>query len=95
MTSAALPCPRCGRGAAKIPSHAQVERMAAELPLAPSLLAGSDVQEARLAACASCDALREGVLCAHCGCFTLLRARIKNADCPRPGGNRWNGEPAS
>jgi hypothetical protein len=82
------PCPRCGVEAG-IPGLPQAMAMAAALPIAPSLRAADDVYHTRLKRCAACNALREQVLCAYCGCLIPFRARVQQRDCPHPAGSRW------
>ncbi|MDR0598565.1 MAG: DUF6171 family protein, partial [Treponema sp.] len=62
--------------------------LAAGLPAAASL-AAEGVRQARLDVCEKCDALRENVLCAYCGCFVLFRARPARSYCPHPAGDKW------
>jgi hypothetical protein len=88
MTGTKPPCPRCG-GAAGIMTAARAAEIAAAIPVERSLCAAPAVYEARLERCASCTGLREGVLCAWCGCFVRFRARPKAACCPNPGGDKW------
>jgi hypothetical protein len=57
--------------------------------IAPALAAGETQYQSRLKACAVCDALREKVLCAHCGCFVQFRARTAKSYCPNPTGDKW------
>jgi hypothetical protein len=66
-----------------------IARLEAEIPVSREKQAGAAEREERLAACLSCEALREGVMCAHCGCFVRFRARIAEASCPHPAGSRW------
>jgi hypothetical protein len=82
------PCPRCGPGF-EIPGPEQIAKIAGGIFLAPDLKADDPVITGRLARCAACSALREEVLCAYCGCFVLLRARLKESRCPHPGGDKW------
>jgi hypothetical protein len=70
---------------------AQAAEIAMTVPIEPSLCADHDVYQARLERCVSCTALREGVLCAWCGCFVQFRARPKAGFCPNPAGNKWQG----
>jgi len=79
-------CKRCGN---EIPGARQVGEIVSAIPIAPSLRADDDVYAARLAQCASCGDLREGVLCAWCGCYVQFRARPKAGSCPSPSGDRW------
>jgi hypothetical protein len=87
------PCPHCiATGAGNgdgIMTAARAEEMAAALPLEPSRCVSGAVYSTRLERCASCAALREGVLCRWCGCFVRFRARLKAAYCPSPAGDRW------
>jgi len=83
------PCKRCLDEAA-VPDSGQVTELVALIPIAPSLRADVDVHTARLEQCASCGDLREGVLCAWCGCFVQFRARIKDGYCPNPAGDLWH-----
>lgn len=84
-----VPCPRCGDSGMVTPEQAR--ELAAAIPIAPSRCAGEAVYHARLERCASCAALREGVLCAWCGCFVQFRARSRESRCPSPGGDKWLG----
>jgi hypothetical protein len=68
---------------------AQGVEIAMTVPIEPSLCADRAVYQARLEWCISCAALREGVLCAWCGCFVQFRARPKAGFCPNPVGNKW------
>jgi hypothetical protein len=67
----------------------KVAALVAKIPINPALVAEGPLYNGRLAACERCDALRGGVLCAHCGCFVLFRARSRAQICPHPGGNKW------
>ena len=60
-----------------------------KIPISPELKADDDVLAKRLTACLSCDALREEVLCAFCGCFIRFRIRPLKAYCPHPAGEKW------
>jgi len=83
-----MPCRHC-RNEFAIPDSAQVTELVALIPIDPSLRADDDVYAARLEQCATCADLREGVLCAWCGCFVQFRARIKDSYCPSPAGSCW------
>jgi len=83
-----MPCRHCSNEFV-IPDSAQVTELVALIPIDPSLRTDDDVYAARLEQCASCADLREGVLCAWCGCFVQFRARIKDSYCPSPAGSRW------
>lgn len=63
--------------------------MAAAMPAPPSLRAGEELYAGRLAVCGVCEALRGGVLCAHCGCYVQIRAIPSRGRCPHPAGDRW------
>jgi DNA-directed RNA polymerase subunit RPC12/RpoP len=80
-------CPRCGREVDL--SSERIAAIVAETPIAPSLAAEEELYQKRLSVCGACDALREAVLCAHCGCFVLFRARPKKSYCPHPKGDLW------
>jgi hypothetical protein len=86
-------CPRCESAArsslGELPTAAQLAEYTAGVFVEASLRVAAAQYEARLEVCAACDALREGVLCAHCGCFAQFRARPKSAWCPHPAGDRW------
>ena len=81
-------CPHCGTGQ-EFFSPEKVAALVTEIKLDPSLAAEKDVHEKRLKACGKCDALRDEVLCSHCGCFVLFRARLAKSYCPHPIGDRW------
>jgi hypothetical protein len=82
----ARPCPRCGGEGFFAPE--KIAALAAELP-GSSSLAAEAVRAKRLLACGKCQALREKVLCAYCGCFVLLRSRPAQSYCPHPEGDKW------
>jgi hypothetical protein len=87
MQSGTVPdCFRCGSA---LFTPEQAAELAAQIPIAASLRAEAGVHEGRLAVCASCEALREAVLCAHCGCFVVFRARVQEGYCPHPAGDKW------
>lgn len=82
-------CPRCERDlqmAGMTPEY--IAGVVSELPV-DSRIAPPPVYEARLAACAACDALRSGMMCSWCGCYVALRARPVKSYCPYPGNDRW------
>ena len=81
-------CAGCGRRNIDLSPEA-VAAIVDQIPISPELKAGNNVIEKRLAVCFSCEALREGVLCAHCGCFIRFRVRARKAYCPHPEGDRW------
>jgi hypothetical protein len=82
------PCPRCGSGADYL-NPEKIAALAAETPIAPSLAAEEGLYKNRLEICGKCEALKEAVLCAHCGCFILFRARPAKSYCPHPKGDLW------
>ncbi|GHV14795.1 hypothetical protein FACS189491_11500 [Spirochaetia bacterium] len=83
-------CPRCEAQGDFSPEG--IAAMAAGIHIDPALQAGQGVYEKRIAACSCCDALRNGVFCAHCGCFIQFRARSKKSYCPHPAGDKWPAE---
>ncbi|MDR2618122.1 MAG: DUF6171 family protein, partial [Treponema sp.] len=58
-------------------------------PVPSSLRAGAGLYRRRLERCGDCEALREKVLCAYCGCFVQFRAGVLKSYCPYPGGDKW------
>ncbi|MDR1531329.1 MAG: DUF6171 family protein [Clostridiales bacterium] len=56
--------------------------------LDPDLRAPAHTCRLRLAACADCEWLAEG-LCRHCGCFVEARAAKRAGTCPDMP-SRWN-----
>jgi hypothetical protein len=80
-------CPYCGEALDLSPE--KVARLVEEIPLARELRVDSEVLKERLAVCRNCRDLRGELICSHCGCFVLFRARIAKSYCPYPGGNRW------
>jgi hypothetical protein len=88
MIEDSRPCPRCNDE----PEFFTREKVAArleEIRIDPALAAGKELYEKRLETCEECEALREQVMCAHCGCFILFRARPAKSYCPHPKGDRW------
>ena len=81
-------CPRCGEDPEVFTPEKIMARLK-EIPLAPALTAQEKVFEKRLETCEACEALREKILCAHCGCFVLFRARPAQNYCPHPTGDKW------
>jgi len=81
-------CPECPRKEFDLSPEA-VATLVDQIPIPQELKADDDVRSERLAACSACDALRESVMCAHCGCFVLFRARARKAYCPHPAGEKW------
>ncbi|MDR2536126.1 MAG: DUF6171 family protein [Treponema sp.] len=83
------PCPRCGT-VPPLLTPEQAASLGAEIPISPKLRAEASVYAERLDRCGECSALREQILCAHCGCLVVFRARLKNAGCPSPEGDLWS-----
>ncbi len=81
-------CPRCGSEIDLSPEN--IAALVAEIPISPSLAAEESLYKKRLSVCAECEALRESVLCAYCGCFILFRARPEKSYCPHPKGDLWD-----
>ncbi|WP_425357469.1 DUF6171 family protein [Leadbettera azotonutricia] len=67
-------------------------RLAIASPLAVSLRSDSNRYAQRLQCCIICESLKEGVLCAHCGCFIQFRALSNINYCPHPKGDKWKDE---
>jgi len=73
----------------RMPNQTELEEIAGSMP-PPILEAATEAKiKERLIACGHCEELREGVLCAQCGCFVRIRSRTEKAYCPHPLGNRW------
>jgi len=86
---AVRPCPHCGQGSGFFVSPEKIAEMLREIPISPNLAAEEAVFNKRLEECGKCDSLREQVLCFHCGCFVMFRARPHKSHCPHPRGDRW------
>ena len=82
-------CPGCVKRDFDL-SPETVAALVDEIPISRDLRATAEVFERRLALCSACDALREEVLCAYCGCFVRFRARSRKSYCPHPAGARWH-----
>jgi hypothetical protein len=89
MPSGGRPCPRCEADALGPLTPERIAALVSELPSPPSLRTADEEYHQRLNRCETCTALRERVLCAYCGCFVQIRAALRGAYCPSPGGNRW------
>ena len=81
-------CPGCGKNKVDLSPEA-VAALVDEIPIALELKASEEVLAERLGLCQTCEALREEVLCAYCGCFVLFRARARKSYCPHPAGGKW------
>jgi hypothetical protein len=81
-------CVYCERRSVDLNEEA-VASLVDQIPIAPELKAGEELISKRLAVCSDCDALRERVLCAYCGCFIRFRTRALKQHCPHPGGEKW------
>ena len=88
MNDAKKPCPRCSTGADFFTPEIIAQKLK-EIPIAPSLAAEEIVYKKRLMVCNECEDLRDEVLCSHCGCFVLFRARPVHGYCPHPKGDKW------
>jgi hypothetical protein len=82
------PCPRC-ESATEDLTPEKIAALAQQIRIDPALAAEKKLYEKRLDTCKECEALRETILCSHCGCFVLFRARPVNSYCPHPAGDRW------
>ena len=82
-------CPGCEKRNVDLSPEA-VAALVDQIPISRELKARPEVFEKRLALCFSCDALREEVLCAYCGCFIRFRARARLFACPHPAGEKWS-----
>ena len=83
-----LNCPGCRKFEFEL-SPEKIAALAAQIPISSDQRADEGILDKRLAACSACEAVREGVLCAFCGCFILFRARVCKAYCPHPNGDKW------
>ena len=88
MIEMAKPCLHC-KIDAELYTQERVAAVVKEISIAPSLAVEEIVYEKRLKTCNICEALREKVLCAYCGCFILFRARTRKNYCPHPNGDKW------
>ena len=82
------PCPRCGLDDGFLKPEAIALRLK-EIHIDPSSAADEAIFTRRLEECDKCDSLKEEVLCSHCGCFVMFRARVDKGYCPHPQGNKW------
>ena len=83
-------CSLCGKNKVDL-SPGAVAALVDQIPIASELKASEVVMAERLSLCSACDALREGVMCAYCGCFVKFRARARMGYCPHPAGGKWAG----
>ena len=81
-------CPGC-EDRNFIPGPDAVKALVDQIPISLDLKADGKLIDERLTLCSGCDALKEKVLCAHCGCFVLFRTRARKSYCPHPGGGKW------
>lgn len=88
MSGSLKPCLRCGNEK-ELLTPEKVAAIVTEIPIDPSLAAEETVYNNRINICKTCEALKEKVLCAHCGCFVLFRARAGKNYCPHPNGDKW------
>jgi hypothetical protein len=82
-------CVICAGKQGNVLNLQSLAEIAAQIPIVPSLAAAEAVYARRLEQCAGCEALREAVLCSHCGCFVLFRARPAQSRCPHPERDKW------
>ncbi|MFW6256662.1 MAG: DUF6171 family protein [Bacillota bacterium] len=47
------------------------------------------VYQDRLAVCEQCQYFVHGSTCRQCGCIMKIKAKLKGATCPHPGGEKW------
>ena len=81
-----VPCYRCS---GQLLNHEAVAAMVDRIPISRELKAEDHIMEKRLAVCYACEAAREGLFCAYCGCFLLSKVRLQKAYCPHPAGGKW------
>ncbi|MDR2953052.1 MAG: DUF6171 family protein [Treponema sp.] len=81
-------CPACRKKEVDLSPEA-VAAIVDQIPILPELKVSEEVLGRRLAVCYDCDALREGVICAFCGCFISFRTRSNKQYCPHPAGEKW------
>jgi hypothetical protein len=82
-------CFRCDIHTKGLMNPGTLAELAEQIPMEPSLRADAEVYKNRIALCGTCEALRESILCAYCGCFIFFRARPAKSYCPHPKGNKW------
>ncbi|MEK5033696.1 DUF6171 family protein [Paenibacillus sp. FSL R7-0302] len=70
-------------------TEAQIARILASSMFNPGNSASDEVYAERLAICAACPKLQDGVTCTACGCIIPVVARLKARSCPLPGGGKW------
>lgn len=71
----------------------RIRRILDQASLFPPERCVSDEQyQARLAKCADCPKLQDGITCLLCGCLIPVVAKWKDRSCPMPGDNRWESE---
>ncbi|MBN2617751.1 MAG: hypothetical protein JXR64_05500 [Spirochaetales bacterium] len=57
--------------------------------LDPMIKTDQLIYEKRLKNCEKCEKLSNG-MCSFCGCFVLVRAAVKEMNCPYPYNNKWD-----
>jgi hypothetical protein len=71
-------------------SRDQVNRLLAAMNGKGFDFVGGAEYDRRLGECRACAALAYGTTCMHCGCLVEVRAKLREKDCPHPGGSRWS-----
>ncbi|SET86741.1 DUF6171 family protein [Paenibacillus sp. NFR01] len=70
-------------------TDAQIARILASSMFNAANTASDEVYAERLALCAACPKLQDGVTCTACGCIIPVVAKLKDRGCPLPGGGMW------
>ena len=82
------PCPRCNQDTDSFTPE-KIAKWLSEVHIDPSRAADETVYKKRLDVCAKCGALMKQVMCSHCGCIVMFRARPVKSRCPHPEGDKW------
>lgn len=70
-------------------TDAQIERILASSMFSSDRCVPDEVYAERLALCAACSKLQDGVTCVACGCIIPVVAKLKERACPLPGDGLW------
>ncbi|WP_150275202.1 DUF6171 family protein [Paenibacillus tepidiphilus] len=70
-------------------TEAQIARILASSMFNAHNVASEEVYAERVAICAACPKLQDGVTCTACGCIIPVVAKLKDRGCPLPGGGLW------
>ncbi|WP_151735323.1 DUF6171 family protein [Paenibacillus tengchongensis] len=70
-------------------TEAQIARILASSMFNAHNTASDEVYARRVAICAACPKLQDGVTCRACGCIIPVVAKLKDRGCPLPGGGLW------